>query len=77
MAIITIADNQVEQAKGLEQLGVAKYLGDISNINGENIKKSLIKIISEKHYPKMKQCILKIQKPMGRQLISKLLMNSL
>ena len=77
MAIIAIADNQVEQAKSLEQLGVAEYLGDISNINGENIKKGVIEIISEKHYRKMKQCILKIQKPMGRELISELLMKNL
>ncbi len=73
MAIISIASNQINQAKGWEKLGIAKYLGDINNLNRDKIKKDLVSLIQSSQFLKMKKIISQIDKPIGKELISKLL----
>jgi len=48
--VVSIAENQVEISKALDQIGIIKYLGHFNNVSGKDIQKSLLEILESKNF---------------------------
>ncbi len=77
--LISVADNQVEVAKSLNQAGAARYLGDQQEVTTQDIQQALVSIHQEE-LKKMSQAALHIlnnQNHLGADYIVKEIMREL
>ena len=70
MIIISIANNQVNQSIGWENIGVAKYLGDLSLVSNNGLKSAFQKCINERFLVQARETLDRI-KINGANLIAK------
>jgi len=73
MIIITIADNQVKQALGWEDVGVGRYLGSIDSINVNTLQGSVDEFLKKTPFLKMKEKISNSMRIKGAKKITEML----